>query len=237
MATMVSIDEEHRKYAKRFYFMVPFLVPLSVFVLTYLFYFVEFKLRWIPLILIYWGTLWGFIWLYQKKVGHLFTKEQYQPTLKLRGDHLIWQYLLLYGSLAWSIPLYFINYFPTLSINMILAISGASIINGASEEIFWRSCMDKVGTDAGMSEKQRFIYLPIVFAFWHSAFVYHLVPWDNNWWMFYGMILLTTWISGCIWLFVLQRSGRIFPQMIMHGAANFLNIFPMLLITIIKLNF
>jgi membrane protease YdiL (CAAX protease family) len=225
------------KYSKLFYYTVPFLVPLIVFALTYIFYFVEFKFRWIPLICIYWGTLWTFILMYHKKVGGVFTAELYHPTFKLRGDHLPWQYLLLYGSLIYSIPLYFINYFSSLSTNMLLAILVASVVNGASEEIFWRGCMDQVGKDAGMSEKQRFIYLPIVFAFWHTAFVYHLVPWDSNWWTFYGMILLMTWLSGVIWLWVLQRSKRLFPQIVMHAVANFLNIFPMLLITVIQLSF
>ena len=120
---------------------------------------------------------------------------------------------------------------------MTLALILASIINGPSEEIYWRGCLDEAGKNAGISKKIRLIYAPLIFSLWHTAFVYHLVPHDGNWFGFWGMIVVTTWISGVIWMWVLQKTKRLIPQCFYHALANFFSVFPMILITVLKLQF
>jgi len=226
------------RFSQTFYNYLPFSVPVIVFLLTYIFVpVVPTTLLWLPLILIYWGSIWSFTLLYHFKRGGVFTKERFKFTVLLQGKHLWLQYLLNYGNLIYAIPLFLINYAPDLSLNMYLALLAASLINGPSEEIFWRACLDEAGKNAGLTEKQRLIRTPIMFALWHTAFVYHLYPRDATWFIAWLGILLTTWSSGLIWHWVLHRSKRVVPQCITHACANFLNIFPMMLITIIHFSF
>jgi membrane protease YdiL (CAAX protease family) len=135
--------------------------------------------------------------------------------------------------------LFIINYGITgsLTLNMYIAMILAAIVNGPTEEIYWRACMEDAGINAGVSEKWRLIYTPIAFSLWHTAFVIHLYPWDANWFAAWGGILLMTWASGIIWHWVLHRSGRLVPQSIYHAIANVLNIFPLMLVTILQISF
>ena len=120
---------------------------------------------------------------------------------------------------------------------MYIAFLIASAINGPSEEIFWRACIDEAGKNAGYSERLRLIFAPIVFALWHTAFVIHLFPWNEMWWLNWLWIMLITWSSGIMWLWVMHKSGRLFPQSFYHACANFLNIFPMIIILVIGFYF
>jgi hypothetical protein len=229
-----SIDS----YSQFFYRYLPFSVPVIVFLLTYIFVpFCPYTLLWLPLILIYWTTIWTYTILYQKRRGGVFTKERFQSTLKLQGKYLWLQYLLNYGNLIYAIPLFIINYSSDLSLNMYLALFAASIINGPSEEIYWRACLDEAGKNAGLTEKKRLIITPIMFALWHTAFVYHLYPRDATWFVAWLGILIMTWSSGILWHWVMHRSKRVIPQCISHACGNFLSIFPLILITIIKFSF
>ena len=113
----------------------------------------------------------------------------------------------------------------------------AAIMNGPSEEIFWRACMEDAGKNAGVSEKGRLIFAPVAFSLWHTAFVIHLFPWDQTWWIVWGGIIMMTLSSGLIWHWVMHRSGRLVPQCFYHASANFLSIFPMILITVMQFYF
>ena len=232
-------SEGNDKFSKLFFFIIPWTVPLIVTLLTYLFYpiVVGVNLVWLPILIIYWITIWIYSVYYSKKRGGVFEKERFKPTLKLRGKYLWLQYLLVYGPLIYAIPLFIINYSTKLSSAMYLAIIAASIVNGPTEEVFWRSCMDDAGKNAGISEKGRLIFAPIAFAFWHTAFVIHLFPWNESWWIAWILVILMTWSSGIIWHWVLHRSGRIIPQAIYHACANFLNIFPLILVSVLHLYF
>ena len=225
-------------FAKKFYFITPFLVPLSVFLLTFLFYPIcPTKLLWLPLKIIYWVSLWIFTLFYRSKRGGVFTEERFKFTLKLKGDCLWLQYLAVYGPLLFNIPLFIILYAPHLSLNMILAIILASLINGPSEEIYWRSCLDEAGQNAGISNGMRLFFTPIVFALWHTAFIFHLYPHDGTWFRAWLEIMAITWSTGLAFLWVMHRSGRIVPQSIYHTVANTLHIFPMILITVVQHSF
>ncbi|MHA1378403.1 MAG: CPBP family glutamic-type intramembrane protease [Candidatus Helarchaeota archaeon] len=68
-----------------------------------------------------------------------------------------------------------------LSLTMYVAIILASVMNGPTEETYWRACMEDVGINAGVSEKRRIAFAPVAFALWHTAFLIHLFPWDQNW--------------------------------------------------------
>ena len=95
--------------------------------------------------------------------------------------------------------------------------------------------MEDVGINAGVSQKIRLAFAPIAFAFWLTAFVIHLFPWNEFWFFAWGGILLMTWSSGFIWMWVMHRSGRLIPQCFYHAWANFLSIFPMMLVEILPL--
>ncbi len=238
-----SPNEKKDKFSKIFFFGIPWSIPVLVTLLTYAFYPVVLNkdFIWLPLLIIYWITIWSYTLLYRKMRGGVFDRERFKLTFKLKGKHLWLQYLLTYGPLIYAIPLFLINYAlnpeVSISVAMYLAILVASVINGPSEEIFWRACMDDAGKNAGVSEKVRLILMPIMFALWHTAFVIHLYPWDNTWWIAWAGIILMTWSSGLIWLWVMHRSGRLVPQCFYHSCANFLSIFPMILVTVLNLYF
>jgi hypothetical protein len=235
----MNATESNDKFSKLFFFIIPWTIPLIVTLLTYIFYplVAGINMVWLPLLIIYWATIWGYTLFYRKKRGGVFDKERYKLTLKLKGKYLKLQYLLVYGPFIYAIPLFIMNYSTKLSAAMYLAIIGASIVNGPTEEVFWRACMEDAGKNAGVSEKGRLIFANIAFAFWHTAFVIHLFPWDASWWIAWGIVLAMTGSSGFLWMWVMHRSGRIVPQSIYHSCANFLNIFPLILITVLKLSF
>lgn len=229
------------QFSRRFFFIIPWTIPVIVTLLTYAFYPVigNPNMIWLPLIIIYWGTIWGYSLLYRKLRGGVFDKERFKLSLKLRGNHLWLQYLLVYGPLIYSIPLWVINYAlnPNISVLMYVSFLIAAIINGPSEEIFWRACMDDAGKKAGISEKGRLIFAPIAFALWHTAFVIHLYPYGLDWWFFWASIIIMTWSSGFIWLWVMHQSKRLIPQCVYHACANFLSIFPMMIVTVMQFYF
>ena len=225
-------------FSRIFFWGVPFTVPALATGLTYLFYsVVPAQLRWLPLLLIYWATIWIFTLLYRAKRGGVFSAERFKPTLKLQGKYPWVQYLVVYGPFLYAIPLFIINYATQLSVAMYGAIILASVINGPSEEIYWRACLDDAGKNAGVSERKRLAFAPAAFAFWHTAFVIHLYPWDASWFLAWAGILFMTWTSGFVWLWTMHRSGRLVPQCLYHACANFLNIFPMILITVLHFYF
>ncbi|MHA1147838.1 MAG: CPBP family glutamic-type intramembrane protease [Promethearchaeota archaeon] len=231
-------ETQDDKFSKSFFFLVPGSVPLFVTFATFAFYpFVSTDFIWLPLLLIYWGTIWGYSLFYWKKRGGVFEKERYKLTLKLKGKYLWLQYLVVYAPLLWAVPLFIINYSMKLSLLMYITLIVASAINGPTEELFWRACMDDAGKNAGISERGRLLFAPIAFSLWHTAFIIHLIPWDKNWFTFWIGIIIMTWFSGFIWHWVMHRSERLVPQSFYHACANFLNIFPMILVTIMALYF
>lgn len=219
------------------YLVFPLAVPAIVYLGSALFQGVGRDWLWIPLLLIYWGTTWTFTLVYQAKRGGVFTRERFEPTLKVRGNRAWLQYLVVYGPLAYAVPLFVINYVPTLSPAMLAAIVAAAIVNGPSEEVYWRACVDEAGKRAGFSERHRLAVAPVLFAFWHTAFVVHLFPWNGTWFVSWASILLMTWTSGLAWHWTMHRSGRLVPQAVYHACSNVLNTFPMILVTVIGLAF
>ncbi|MHA1384254.1 MAG: CPBP family glutamic-type intramembrane protease [Candidatus Helarchaeota archaeon] len=217
---------------------MPFTVPVVVTFVTYLFYpFLSKDIIWLPLLLVYWALIWTYTVIYRYRRGGVFDKERFRLTLKLKGEYLWLQYLLVYGPLTYAIPLFIINYSAKLSLMMYVAIFLASAMNGPTEEIYWRACMEDAGKNAGVSEKIRLAFAPVAFALWHTAFVIHLFPWDEYWLISWLGIILMTWTSGLIWMWVMHRSGRLIPQSFYHACANFFNIFPLMLVTVLQIYF
>lgn len=242
MSDIVSdLTEKNDKFSKIFFFGIPWTIPVLVTLLTYLFYpmLAGFNLIWLPLLFIYWAVIWVYTLIYRSARGGVFNRERFKPTPLLKGKYVWLQYLLTYGPLVYNIPLFIINYAinPQISITMYVVIFLASIFNGPSEEIFWRACMEDAGKNAGVSEKKRLIFAPIAFALWHTAFVIHLFPWNLSWWFYWGAVLLMTWSSGIIWMWVMHRSERLVPQCIIHVCGNFFSIFPLILVTVLGFYF
>jgi hypothetical protein len=224
-------------FSKLYFFVIPWTVPIIVGSLTFLFSGLGRRWIWIPLLLIYWGTIWSFTLHYRRRRGGVFEKERFRLTFRLRGDHQWLQYLLVYGPLAWAVPIWVVSYLPHLSLGMALVMIVGSAINGPSEETFWRACLEDAGRAAGVSERRRLVLAPIMFSFWHTAFVIHIFPFDERWIAAWGAILGATWISGTIWMWVMHRSGRLIPQCFYHSCANFFSVFPMIAITVLHLSF
>ena len=232
----MSIKESKDSFSKIFFFILPFTVPVIVTLVTYLFYPLTYasNIVWVPILIIYWTTIWAFILIYRYKRGGVFNKERFKFTFKLKGERVWLQYLLVYGPLLYAIPLFFIRgYFKSITPIFYVIILVASIVNGPSEEIFWRACLEDAGIAAGVSERKRLIFTPLVFALWHTAFVIHLFPWDQTWFLWWGGVLLMTGSSGLIWHWVMHRSERLMPQIFYHACSNFLNIFPLILIEVV----
>ena len=228
-------------FSKIFFFILPWSIPIIVTLANYLFYPLVHGINmvWLPLLIIYWATIWTYTLIYRKLRGGIFNKERFKPTLLLKGEHLWLQYLLTYGPLIYQIPLFILNFAfdPRISITMYVAFILTAAMNGPTEEIFWRACMEDAGKNAGVSEKSRLIYAPIVFGFWHTAFVIHLFPWNMTWWIWWMGVILMTWVSGLIWMWVMHRSERLIPQSIIHSCGNFLSIFPMIIVTVLGFYF
>lgn len=228
------------RFARAFYYGGPFLVPVIVTALTYLFYPVTSPaFRWLPLLFVYWGTIWAFTLVYRHARGGVFVPGRFEPTLALRGKYRALQYLVVYGPLTYAVPLWVIQYVVpgVLSPAMLGAILVASVVNGPSEEVYWRACLEDAGTAAGASARRRLALTPVMFALWHTAFVIHLFPWDETWWGWWTAVVAMTWTSGLAWHWVLQRSGRLVPQCLYHACANFFNIFPLMLVTVLRVSF
>jgi hypothetical protein len=225
------------RFSRLYFFAIPWTVPVIVAALTYLFRGVGRSWIWIPLLVIYWVTIWSFTLHYRRRRGGVFESERFRLSFRLKGDHLWLQYLLVYGPLAWAIPIWALNYAPHLTVNMLLVMAAASAFNGPSEEIFWRACLEDAGKAAGVSQRRRLVLAPIMFALWHTAFVVHIFPFDRTMIAAWAATILTTWISGTIWMWVMHRSGRLIPQCFYHSCANFLSVFPMISITVLHLSF
>ncbi len=223
--------------ARLFYFALPWTIPVIVTVGTYAFYPVARagNMVWIPLVLIYWATLWAYTLGYRRWKGGVFSKERFKVTLRLQGEKRWLQYLLVYGPFSYTIPLFIMNYAlnPTITVQMYVTIILASIMNGFSEEMYWRACMEDSGVLAGVSEKHRLAYAPVAFASWHTAFVIHFFPFGPSWWVTWATFMLMTWTSGLAWTWVLQKSGRLFPQVFYHQCSNALSVFPLLLVSVL----
>ena len=236
---MSSLNND--KFSKIFFYIIPWTIPVIVTLTTYLFYplVAGINMVWLPLLIIYWATIWTYTLIYRKLRGGVFDRERFKPTLLLKGDHLWLQYLVTYGPMVYQIPLFIITFAvnPRISIAMYVAFILAAAMNGPTEEIFWRACMEDAGKNAGVSEKNRLIFAPIAFGFWHTAFVIHLFPWNLAWWGWWAGVILMTWVSGLIWMWVLHRSGRLIPQSIIHSCGNFLQIFPLIIVTVLGFYF
>lgn len=237
MTTTAEHGGSDDRFSRLYFFAVPWTVPVIVAALTFAFRGVGRAWIWIPLLLIYWGTIWTFTLHYRSRRGGVIDRERFRLTLKLKGETLWLQYLLIYGPLVWVIPIWATSYLPVLTLEMALVMLVASAINGPSEEIFWRACLEDAGEAAGVSQRKRLVLAPIMFALWHTAFVIHIFPWDETWFVAWAATILTTWISGTVWMWVMHRSGRLVPQCVYHSCANFFSVFPMIAITTLHLSF
>ena len=149
---MSSLNND--KFSKIFFYIIPWTIPVIVTLTTYLFYplVAGINMVWLPLLIIYWATIWTYTLIYRKLRGGVFDRERFKPTLLLKGDHLWLQYLVTYGPMVYQIPLFIITFAvnPRISIAMYVAFILAAAMNGPTEEIFWRACMEDAGKNAGV---------------------------------------------------------------------------------------
>ena len=110
------------EFSKRYFFVIPWMVPVIVASLTFLFVGVGRSWIWVPLLLIYWGTIWSLTLYYRHRRGGVFEKERFRLTFKLKGDRVWLQYLLVYGPLLWAIPIWTHSYLPHLTVNMAMVM-------------------------------------------------------------------------------------------------------------------
>jgi len=180
----------------------------------------------IPLLTAYYSTIYCFILYYKIKKGNIFPEGALKPTFKgLNWWMLLYTigYSLTYGLIMFSILA------PDMPLEFILLGIPFTLINAPSEEIFWRLFMEVSGKDGGISEKTRLLYSSIIFGFWHFNFIIFLMP-EEMWVTILITIIGSSIISGLLWMYIFQKTGRLFPNIFSHAIANFFNIWPMMVI-------
>jgi len=208
------------------FFAAPIALITIVFFVTYTFSrFLDPLGLCIPLLVAYYGTIWSFIGIYQKKMsgGNPVLKySELKPSFKRLGLWmLIWTigYPVIVGLLA------FYRYAPNLTWIWIIIGVPFSLINGPSEEIFWRLFMERIGKDGALNKNIRLIYSSVTFGLWHFIFVIFLMPKDKILIILPMAIGITT-LAGFLWMMVYQKTGNMFPNIFSHSVLNFLQIWP-----------
>lgn len=208
------------------FFLAPVFLIAAVFFVTFLFsFFLKPLLLSVPLLISYYGIIWGFIVIYQNKYlakKALLQKKEIFPSFReLSFWMVLWTGVYPF---AVGLPL-FIFYGKYLSMPWILLGVIFSLINGPSEESFWRLFMERAGQEGGVGQKTRLWYSSAVFSSWHFIFILFLFPKE----MFLYSLVFTiaiTLISGLLWMVVYQKTKNIFPNFFSHTVLNFLMIWP-----------
>jgi membrane protease YdiL (CAAX protease family) len=211
---------------RRAFWFSPLLLIASVFAVTLFFSrFLEPLFLTAPLLCAYYGFIWLSIWRYGRntpKDGALLRKSEFRITLK---GFSAWMILWIAAyPFAAGIPA-FLATAPPVPWGWILAGIPFALVNGPSEEIFWRLYLERSGRDAGASEGTRLWYSSAVFSSWHFIFVVFLFP-AKLVAPALVSVLVTTFISGLLWMKVYQRTGNIFADIASHAVLNVLMIWP-----------
>ena len=225
----------NNKKIKIIFFILPIGLIASVFLVTYMFsFYLDPVLLSIPLMAAYYIYVWCSIDFYRRRVrgkDSLFKADEFK-----RGYSglSLWMYLwtvaypLIIGT---SIFIYLLPHIPWFWL-----IPGIffAMINGPSEEIFWRLLMERIGTDAGLGKNTRLYYSSAVFSLWHFIFVVFLFPEKI---IFHTLVSvhIITFIAGLLWMMVYQKTKNILPDILSHAYLNFFYIWPWTVCSILGL--
>lgn len=179
----------------------------------------------IPLLAAYYGVIWSTVYWYGKKAGPgggVLKREEFRPTFAgLSTWMLAW---VIAYPLVVGVPV-FIWIAPRLP-GLFIALGVLfSLINGPSEEIFWRLMMERAGRDAGISPKTRLWYSSAVFASWHFIFIIFLLP-RIAWPAALATTLSSTFIAGLLWMKIYQKTANMFALAFSHALVNLFIIWP-----------
>jgi membrane protease YdiL (CAAX protease family) len=211
---------------RRAFWFSPLLLIAFVFAVTLFFSrFLEPLLLTAPLLCAYYGFIWFSIWRYGRNAPEsdaLLKKVEFRATLKgLAPWMLLW--IAVYPFTAGIAS--FLATAPPVPWGWLLAGIPFALVNGPSEEIFWRLYLERAGRDAGAGEGTRLWYSSAVFSSWHFIFVVFLFP-EKLIVPALIPVLVTTFISGLLWMKVYQRTENIFANMFSHAVLNVLMIWP-----------
>ncbi|HPA73178.1 MAG TPA: CPBP family intramembrane metalloprotease [Spirochaetota bacterium] len=179
----------------------------------------------VPLLFAYYGFIWFSIWRYGRRCpvnDALSGKDAFRMTLHGLSPWMI-AWTTVYP-LAAGIPS-FLATAPPVPWGWLLAGIPFALVNGPSEEIFWRLYLERAGRDSGIGEKTRLWYSSAVFMSWHFIFVVFLFP-AKLVVPALVPVFATTFISGLLWMKVYQRTGNIVPNIFSHAVLNVLMIWP-----------
>ena len=221
--------------SRTFFLAAPLLLIATVFCVTWAFsFFLPPILLAVPLLLAYYGFIWGSVAWYRRRLAG---NEPVLKRAELRPSHA----RLTAWMLAWTIgyPIVAGAYsaarvVPLLPPAWMAAGLAFSLVNGPSEEIFWRLLLERAGRDGGFSPSRRLWYASAVFSAWHFVFVVFLMP-PSAVGQAMAMVLGSTFVAGLLWMLVYQKTGNMFPNILSHTVLNALVIWPAIATTVLGL--
>lgn len=179
----------------------------------------------VPLTSAYYGFIWLSIWRYggnRAQGDALLNRKEFRITFRgLSPWMLLWTVAY---PLAAGIPS-FLATAPPVPWGWLLMGIPFALVNGPSEEIFWRLYLERAGRDAGIREGVQLWYSSAVFSSWHFIFIVFLFP-AKLIVPALASVFATTFISGLLWMKVYQRTGNIIPNIVSHTVLNVLMIWP-----------
>lgn len=216
----------HPALSKKIFFAGPLALIAFVFCVTWIFsYFLEPLYLCIPLLLAYYSFIWGFVAYYRQRIAKndpVLKAQEFKPGFSgLTRWMLGWTiaYPLIVGGIS------FLWIAPRLPWIFILLGGVFSLVNGPSEEVFWRLLMERAGKDGGVGQKTRLWYGSAIFGAWHFVFVVFLMP-ARTIGPALGLTLSSTFVAGLLWMIVYQKTRNMFPLVFSHVLLNFLLIWP-----------
>lgn len=226
---------KNNKSKKILFFILPVGLIASVFLTTCLFsFYLGPVLLSIPLMATYYIYVWGGVYFYRRNVAEsdpLFKAGEFNRGFR---GLTFWMYL---WTVAYPLILgtsIFIYLFPHIPWYWLIPGFFFAVINGPSEEIFWRLLMERIGDDAGIGRKMRLFYSSALFSLWHFIFIVFLFPPKI---IFHTLIAVhaMTFIAGLLWMMVYQKTKNIFPDILSHAYLNFFYIWPWTVCSILGL--
>ncbi len=224
------------KPAKYLFYLSPVFLIVFVFTITYiLHFFLPPVILSLPLTISYYSYIWMTIMIYNRRYGKdkpVLARGLF--TWSLQG-FTPWMYFFIFIYPFAAGGAMFHQNAPLLSWQWIAAGIPFSLINGPSEEIYWRLFLDRCGKDAGLDAKTRLWYSTALFAPWHFIFIVFLFP-AALVPVSLAMTIITTFIAGLLWMIVFQKTGTILHNITSHAILNFLMIWPWAAASVLGMN-
>jgi membrane protease YdiL (CAAX protease family) len=225
----------HQQQSRLVFFVGPVLLIATVFLVTLLFSTILTPL-WLtlPLLAAYYAVIWLFVAMYQRILAGdepVLKRAELRPAFRgLSLWMLLWTvaYPILSGAHSFRLLA------PCLSWGWLVVGIVFSVVNGPSEEIFWRLLLERSGRDGGLSQQVRLWYSSAMFGSWHFIFIVFLFPPELRTAALIATIT-STFVAGLLWMIVYQRSGNMFPDIFAHTVTNVLVVFPAAATTMLSL--